>query len=293
MTTARQPAAETINDGVHDRAIGDIIRDAKGLSDEQIEQILIFQREHGMRFGEAAVALKLATNDDVIWALSQQFHYPYAPESKRHANEELVVAANPFGDHAEAFRELRSQLMMGVLAPDEPRRALAVVSPDVGDGKTFTASNIAVAFSQLGGRTLLIDVDMRTPRQHEVFGVQSMTGLSGVLSGRSESNVIHQVRDLPSLFLLPVGAVPPNPLELVLRPAFSLLIHEVLSKFDYVIVDTPAAVHGADARVVAAKCGAALAVGRKGTSRMASMQTLISALSKGPSKLAGVVMNEY
>jgi protein-tyrosine kinase len=293
MTTARQPAADTINDGVHDRAIGDIIRDAKGLSDEQIEQILIFQREHGMRFGEAAVALKLATNDDVIWALSQQFHYPYAPESKRHANEELVVAANPFGDHAEAFRELRSQLMMGVLAPDEPRRALAVVSPDVGDGKTFTASNIAVAFSQLGGRTLLIDVDMRTPRQHEVFGVQSMTGLSGVLSGRSESNVIHQVRDLPSLFLLPVGAVPPNPLELVLRPAFSLLIHEVLSKFDYVIVDTPAAVHGADARVVAAKCGAALAVGRKGTSRMASMQTLISALSKGPSKLAGVVMNEY
>jgi Mrp family chromosome partitioning ATPase len=92
--------------------------------------------------------------------------------------------------------------------------------------------------------------------------------------------------------VLPVGAVPPNPLELVQRPAFSLLIHELLSKFDHVVVDTPASVHGADARVLAAKCGAALAIGRKGRSRMKSMQTLINALAKGPAQLAGVIVNE-
>lgn len=277
---------------LHDRSIGDIIRQAKRLSDEQIEQILLFQRKHGLRFGEAAVALKLATNDDVLWALSQQFHYPYSPEGRQHRNEELVVAADPFSDQAEAFRELRSQLMMGVLGPDEPRRALAVVSPDIGDGKTFIAANMAVAFSQLGGRTLLVDVDMRTPRQHKVFGVENGSGLSNILSGRSERNVIHQVRNLPSLFVLPVGSVPPNPLELVQRPAFSLLMHELLRKFDYVVVDTPAAVHGADARVVAAKCGAALAVGRKGKSSMKAMQGLLKGLAKGPAKVAGVVMNE-
>lgn len=273
--------------------IGDLIRRVRSLSDAQVEQILLYQRSRNLRFGEAAVALKLVSSDDVLWALSQQFHYPYSPEGGQHTNQELVVASDPFGEQAEAFRELRSQLLMGPLSPDGPRFALAVVSPDVGDGKTFLAANMAVAFSQLGGRTLLIDVDMRTPRMHKVFDVDNSVGLSGVLSGRCEGNVIHQVEDLPSLFVMPVGSVPPNPLELVQRPAFTLLINELLSKFDHVVVDTPAAVHGADARVVAAKCGAALLVGRKGQSRMLAMQKLVAKITKGPTKMVGVVLNDH
>jgi protein-tyrosine kinase len=279
---------------VHDPAIGEIIRQKQRLTDEQIKQILAYQREHGIRFGEAAVALGLASNEDVLRALSQQFHYPYTPGLGRpNANAELVMAANPFSDEAELFRELRSQLIMGVMGPESSRRALAVLSPNVGDGKSFVAANIAIAFSQLGGRTLLVDADMRTPRQHKVFGLGQTFGLSNLLSGRTEENSIHQVPDLPSLYLLPVGAVPPNPLELVQQPAFGLLITELLSKFDYVVVDTPAAAHGADARVVAAKCGAALLIGRKGKTRMPVLESLVKSLSKSPVKLAGVVMNEW
>ena len=109
----------------------------------------------------------------------------------------------------------------------------------------------------------------------------------------AEQNVIVQIPDLPSLYLLPAGAVPPNPLELVQRPAFGLLMAELLSKFDYVVVDTPANVHGADARVIAAKCGAALVMGRKGKSRMALMDKLLKSLGKSAVKVAGVVMNEH
>ena len=273
--------------------IGRLMRNANRLSDDQVDSILTHQREHGLRFGEAAVDLQLATDDDVVWALSQQFHYPYAPDAQQ-GHPELVVASNPFGNEAEAFRELRSQLMMGVMAPDEARCALAVLSPDVGDGKTYLAANTAVAFSQLGGRTLLIDADMRTPRQHELFGIAlDVPGLSAVLSGRAQTSVIQPVRDLTSLYVLPVGASPPNPLELVQRPAFGLLIKELLGKFDHVVVDTPAASHGADSRVIAAACGAALVIGRKGRSRMDSMSALLRGLSKGRSKLAGVVMNEH
>jgi protein-tyrosine kinase len=90
-----------------------------------------------------------------------------------------------------------------------------------------------------------------------------------------------------------VGTVPPNPLELVQRPAMGLLMQELLTKFDHIVVDTPAAVHGADARVLAAKCGAALIVGRRGTTRMKSVHALVSALLKSPTKLAGVMVNEY
>ena len=113
--------------------------------------------------------------------------------------------ASPFSDEAEVFRELRSQLLMGVLRPDQPRRALAVVSPNVGDGKTYLAANMAIAFSQLGGRTLLVDADMRTPRQQDCSASATGPGLSSVLSGRAEHERDPTVADLPSLYVLPVG----------------------------------------------------------------------------------------
>jgi chain length determinant protein tyrosine kinase EpsG len=278
---------------VHDRSIGAIISETRNLSAEQVEQILQYQREKGVRFGEAAIALGYASADDVLFALAQQFHYPYAPEERRKLNPELVTMNQPFSVQAEAFRAIRSQVMMRVFNGEEQRRALAIVSANSGDGKTFFAANLAVVLSQLGGRTLVVDADLRGPRLHEVFGIASTAGLSGLLSGRSESNVIIQVPDLPSLFLLPVGITPPNPQELVERPAFGILIRELLLKFDHVIIDTPAAEFGADASVIAAKAGAALVIARRGKSRMGALQDLVANLSDTTAKVAGVIMNEY
>ncbi len=283
---------ETTDPMVLDRSIGDFLRRARQLSDGQIEQILQHQRKRGIRFGEAAVALKLATPDEVLWALSQQFHYPYALDHAREFNEELVVAIEPFGQQAEVFREIRSQLMMGVLAPEQRRSALAIVSCDPGDGKSFFAANMAIAFSQLGGRTLVLDADMRTPRQHELFRVPNEAGLSNVLSNRSDSNLMYRVPELPSLYVMPVGTVPPNPLELLQRPSFGLLMQELMGKFDHIVVDTPAASSGADARVIASRCGAALLLGRRGRTRMRAIEPLLHAL-QGVTRVAGVTMNDY
>lgn len=284
--------AQDARTALQDRSIGHILAEANNLSAEQVERILSYQKSHGTKFGEAAVALGLAKGEDVLWALSQQFHYPYAPGGGTKLSDELVLASKPFSAQAEAFRVLRSQINMRLFNADEPRRAIAVVSHDSGDGKTFFAANMAIAFSQLGGRTLLVDADMRNPRQHEVFGIDNSTGLSGILSGRAEANVIRPVADLPSLFVMPVGTMPPNPMELVERPAFGLLMRELVSKFDHVIVDTPAAIHGADYAVIAARCGAALALARKGTTRVNAVQDLVATLSNSPAKLAGVIMNE-
>jgi len=284
--------ASTTN--VADRSMGDIIRQAKGLSEDQVETILHYQREHGVRFGEAAIALGFASADEILAALSQQFHYPYASEGKTSSfSPELVVAHAPFSKQSEAFRAIRSQLTMRAFGADMMRRALAVISPAAADGKSFFCANLAVALSQLGGRTLLVDADLRGPRQHEIFGLENAAGLSGLLAGRAEANVIQQVRDLPSLYVLPVGNVPPNPLELVERPAFGLLMAEFTSKFDHVIVDTPAAAFGADAAVIAMKCGSALVVARKGQSRLAALQQLVGSLTVPQIALAGVVMNEF
>lgn len=288
------PADNSSAGAVLDRSIGDIIGETRHLSAEQVETILALQRERGIRFGEAAIELGYASTDDVLFALAQQFHYPYAPEEQRKLSPELVSLNQPFSVQAESFRAIRTQLMMRIFnEQQEPRRALAVVSPNSGDGKTFFAANLAVTLAQLGGRTLLIDADMRGPRQNEVFNLSNKSGLSGILSGRVESQVVQQVPGVSSLFLLPVGITPPNPLELVERPAFGLLMRELITKFDHVVVDTPAAEYGADATVIAARCGAALVLARKNASRVAALEDLVSDLGQSSANLAGVLINEY
>ena len=295
-TSAHAPAdTATLDAGpaVADRSIGSIIAETRHLTADQVEKVLQHQRAKGIRFGEAAIALGYASADDVLFALSQQFHYPYAAEGQRKANPELVALNQPFGVQAESFRAIRSQIMMRLFNEGQERCALAVVSPDSGDGKSFFSANLAITLAQLGGRTLLVDADMRGPRQHQVFGIPNNAGLSGILSGRAEAKVIQQVPGVPSLFVLPVGITPPNPLELVERPAFGLLIRELLAKFDHVVVDTPAAQYGSDCAVIAARCGAALVIARQHKSRVARLEELVSNLAETPAKLAGVIFNEF
>jgi protein-tyrosine kinase len=276
-----------------DRPIGQILREKLRLSAEQVEAVLAHMRATGIRFGDAAVALGLATNDDVLQALSEQFGYAYANEDRRRLSPELVTLNQPFSTQAEAFRTIRSRIMMTVFSEDQQKRALAVVSPDSGDGKTFFAANLAITLAQAGGRTLLVDADLRGPRQHEVFNLENTAGLSSLLAGRVDTQIVQQVAGVPGLFVMPVGVTPPNPLELIDRPAFNMLMRELVLKFDHVVVDTPAVVYGADAHVIAARCGAVLIVARENASRVVALQQLVAALSQSPARVAGVIMNEF
>lgn len=274
-------------------SLGQVLRNSKGLTDEQIEQIVLHQRTHNLRFGESAVALNYANRDEVLWALSQQFHYPYVSKEERKFPSELVTAVSPFDEISEVFRDLRSKLLDEFFSEHKATSALAVVSPNAGDGRTFFAANLAVALSQLGARTLLVDANLRNPRLHSVFRIGNNTGLSSILMGREESNVIHQLAGLPSLYVLPAGAPPPNPIELVQRPAFGLLMHDLINRFDHVVVDTPSAAAGADSRVIAAKCGSALLVGRRDRTPMSRLEKLADGVAKSGARLAGLVINEH
>ncbi|CAM3807988.1 CpsD/CapB family tyrosine-protein kinase [Roseateles saccharophilus] len=278
---------------LHDRPIGDLIRDARNLSAAEVEKVLSYQREHGVRFGEAAITLGLASPDDVLNALAQQFHYPLANAERRLASPELVTLLQPFSVQAEAIRAVRSQVTMRLGQGEAARQALAVISPASGDGKTYFAANLAVSLAQLGGRTLIIDADLRGPRQHEVFKVSNSAGLSTLLSGRAENQLIQTVEGVSGLFVLPCGPIPPNPLELIERPAFALLIRELSTKFDHVVIDTAAASLGADACVVAARCGAALVLTRKNENKISALQDLVASLAGSSAQLLGAVVNEF
>jgi len=295
VVEALHEAVDAASVAAGDRAsgsIGDFLAVLRDLKPEQVERILAYQRDKGVRFGEAAVALGLASRDDVLAALSQQFDYPVATGETQRLGSELITLTDPFGTRAEHFRSLRSQLMMRVFAGAGPHPALAVISPDVADGRSFCVANLAVVLAQLGGRTLLVDADLRGPRQHEIFQLDNRSGLSSILSGRSDQGAIQPIAAVPSLFVLTAGTTPPNPLELVERASFGLLMREITAKFDHVVIDTPAAAHGADASVIAARSGAALIVARKDKSRFATLQELVASFAGTPAQLAGVVYNE-
>jgi len=293
-TTTETPAATPMLDttlALNSRSIGDFIREACQLSAEQVELVLAHQRQHGVMFGEAAVALNLATSDTVMWALSQQFRYPYNAEHKQKINPELVVAREPFSEQAELFRAVRAQMTRKLQALPQ-RAALAVVSPDSGDGKTYFAANLALAFSQLGRRTLLIDADLRNPRQHEMFGIDNAQGLSAALAGR-QARVNQPLEAMPHLFVVSAGTLPPNPLELVEHAAFAALMQDLIQQYDHVVVDTPALSHGADATVIAARCGAALAIARQGRSRLDTLKDLVAMLREDATQVLGVLVTQH
>jgi polysaccharide biosynthesis transport protein len=273
--------------------IGEILVGLQRLTPEQVERILRQQTQSGLRFGEAAIALGCVEQQDVLMALSQQFHYPMLPLGAQEMSAELVALHEPFGSRAESFRALRSQISMRLAASSQPPCALAVISAQAGDGRSYCASNLAVALAQLGGRTLLVDADLRKPRLHEMFGVQANSGLSSALAGRADGEVILPLPGVAGLYLLPAGAPAPNPLELVERPSFASMMQELASRFTHVVVDTPAASHGADAAVIAAGCGSALLMARRDTSTVAGVQQLIASFSASRARAVGVVFNAY
>ncbi|WP_245591367.1 polysaccharide biosynthesis tyrosine autokinase [Derxia gummosa] len=279
---------------LRDRPLGEILKEVAALSTDQINEILAHQRNRGIRFGEAAIELGYASADLVRFALARQFHYPYDSSADSGLAPELVCATAPFTAAAEAIRGVRSHLLSGPLSdPAQTQIPIAIVSPNSGEGRSYVAGNLAIAFAQLGRRTILVDADFRKPRQHEMFASPKSIGLAGVLSGRTQADVIHKVRGFPSLALLPVGVTPPNPLELIERPAFSLLLREFSSKFSYVLLDTPPGSYGSDARAIAARCGHAIVVTRKDRTGASQLRDFSASLRETGCKIVGVVLNEF
>jgi protein-tyrosine kinase len=289
ISAATGTAAITRND----RSIGAILIDAGRLKPESAEKILRLQREEGLRFGDAATRLGLLKQADIDFALARQFDYPYLLHGQSLVSEDLVAAYSPFTSQVEALRALRTQLMLRWFDTDPSRKALAVVSAERKEGRSFIAANLAVVFSQLGEHTLLIDADMRNPCQHKLFGLENRTGLSAVLSGRGGPDTIQRIPALLDLSVLTSGAQPPNPSELLARPLFSQLLHELAREFDVIILDTPATGDTADAQTVTMRAGGALVVVRRNVSRAWRVRGIADSAVQTSATVVGTVLNDF
>jgi protein-tyrosine kinase len=281
----------TLNPDVvmEDRPIGRILVDMGKLQPRDVDRVFALHREKGLRFGEAARRLKLVKDADVHYALSVQFSYPYLKPGQGSLSRDLVTAHAPFDQESETVRDLRTQLLLHWVSPEH--RALVVASADPGDGRSYLAANLAVVFAQLGERTLLIDGDMRYPRQHRIFGQGNGPGLAQVLSGRIGIEAATPMSYFENLWLLPAGAAPPNPLELLSRTGFTTLLAEARKRFSVILIDTPAASRGSDARIIGARADGALVLARLNRTRAADLEHLCQGMSSGGTPVVGTVLN--
>jgi receptor protein-tyrosine kinase len=275
-------------------SIGEILVASGRLTTEDAALVVARQRQHKQPFGDAAIALKLATREDVDYALSRQFDYAYLQERDQTLSTQLVAAYQPFSRVGENLRAVRSQIMLRWFSSNPLHKVLAVVSPNPGDGRSFIAANLAVVFSQQGERTLLIDADLRAPAgqgQAALFKLGYGLGLSSILAGRAGLEIARAVPGLPGLSVLPAGAIPPNPQELLGRLAFMQLLSAASQEFDVVLIDTPSGANFADADIVASRAGAALMVARKDQSATPGIKQLAQRLQQCDVSLLGSVLN--
>lgn len=277
-----------------DQAMGEILVSSGKLSREDVDTIIRHQHEKGIYFGEAAVELKLVEEQDILQVLSQQFGYTYNRSEERLARE-MVMAHAPFGEQAEEFRSIRAQLLSGWLTPRQ--KTLAIVSPENQEGRSYVAANLALAFSQLGRPTLLIDADLRAPRQHDIFQFSRRIGLSTLLAGRVSMEDLDALPDrissFQSLFVLGCGAVPPNPVELLSQDRFRQILHELERFFDVIVIDTPPASYQADVMAIATEAGSALMVARSGHTKIDNSRYLVKLLHELRVNVAGAVINQF
>jgi len=199
------------------------------------------------------------------------------------------VEHEPMSETSEAYRTLRTAIH---LASGMDHKTILLTSPTPGDGKSTTASNLAIAMAAAGHRTVLVDADLRRPVQHKVFEVDGSAGLADVLAGKSNLKDVLRRTTTKGLYLLPCGAVPANPAELVEGRGFRQVIDALKGTFDRVIIDSPPVMVVADARVIASSADATLLVLRMNKSDRRLAALALDVLQRAGAKVLGWVAND-
>lgn len=215
----------------------------------------------------------------------------YIADDSSNLSRELIAAYQPYSPEVEAMRSLRSQIMLGSFSASA--NALAIVSPSSGDGRTFIAANLAIVFSQLGKRTLLVDAHLQNARVHELFGMQNMLGFSSALAAGGSSDVTPVgVPQFKNLSVVPAGVRPANADDLLAHVSYGSLFSSMMSQFDVVLFDTPPGEASSGVDWIADRCGKVLLVVRQNYTGFAKAESFVRRI-KSRAEVVGSVMNYY
>jgi exopolysaccharide transport family protein len=202
---------------------------------------------------------------------------------------ELITYGHPKSMLSEAYRNIRTSILLSF--SEKPPKKIAITSPNPGEGKTTTAINTAIALSQTGAQVLIIDADMRKPRVHKIFNHGNGLGLSNFLSGHGDLESIVKKSEIPNLFYIPSGPIPPNPSELLGSNLFKNMMESLEAQFDHIILDSPPVLGFADSIILSASVNGVIITVLGGKTPRETLQRAKEVLQQVNTKILGVVIN--
>jgi capsular exopolysaccharide synthesis family protein len=217
---------------------------------------------------------------------SRQPELPGLPSEYGH---EITISHGTGSPTGEAYRILRTALLLSRAV--SPPKTVLVTSAVAGEGKTSTASNLAIALARTRRKVLLMDADLRRPSCHKMLAVTNHLGLTEVLTGmRALDGLIHDTA-IEDLHLLSSGEVPPNPSELLGSAKMLALLSELRERFDCIIIDSPPIIPVTDAMLLASNVDGVVVIAAKQTDRQ-QVKLAISRLGRVNAHVFGVVLNK-
>ncbi|HUP91102.1 MAG TPA: CpsD/CapB family tyrosine-protein kinase [Solimonas sp.] len=261
------------------------------LTDEAVLAIVEAQRAHNITFIEAALRLGFVTRDDIDSARASGRKLALIERKALRPGSQLVLANDPFNPRNEQVRALRTELLLRHQGGHHAN-IVAVLSPCAGEGRSLLSAELAISFAQLGQTTLLVDADLRNPRQHLLFGSDNREGLSQAIATDS-APCIHPVENFPDLFLLTAGPSPANPMELLSAGRFESLIESWRRRYEHVVIDTPAVSENSDALAVATLAGRVLVVSRAQRTPYKATREMLRRLAATQSQILGAVISHF
>ena len=206
---------------------------------------------------------------------------------------ELIVATNPKSSIAEAIKTIRTNLQFSSV--DDKVKSILVTSSFSGEGKSFVTANLAVAFAQAGTKVLIVDCDLRRGRQHNIFHVENLEGLSNLLIDDVEKKYKHYIKKTryENIYVLPMGIVPPNPSELLASDKNKQLVEILAKNYDLVIYDGVPVGGLTDSIIMADLVDKIVIVSAYKQTPIELLNNTKKNLEKFSDKIAGVVLNKY
>lgn len=269
--------------------IGELLLEEGRITEHDVKRVITLQRQHGRRFGETARDLGLVTQEDVAGALAKQFNYNYVRSPTTQLSAKLYTARAPFSPATDAVRGLRGELMLRWFS--RGRSSLAIGGAHKQAGASVLAANLAIAFAQLGKRTLLVEADLREPRQQELFGASADVGLADLLIERcSLTEAVMRIGPF-NLSVLSAGTVPPNPHELLSGERLPQALESARAHFEIVIVDAPPLLEHSDAQMIAERAQGFVLAARRHRTTLAEVQAAQARLAPTSATLLGAVIH--
>jgi capsular exopolysaccharide synthesis family protein len=203
----------------------------------------------------------------------------------------LAVIKRPSSVMAESFRSLRTSVLLST-AP-RPPQSMLITSPQVGEGKTSIASNLAMSLAQRGGDVLIVDADLRRPCIAKTMGLPNEKGLSSFLTGaHSLEEVLIKYEHVPNLWILPAGPRPPDPAELLSSRMMDTTLKDLLKRFTHIVIDSPPLLLVTDAVILSAMVDGVILVVSSGATTRGALSRAHRILENAGSRVLGMVLNK-